>query len=87
MEVPDVRVCAPAAVLAGQPELLLAAIWVVSAWWAPSRCWLQWCNGPTRVVLTGRISVVAAPWLTDHAVEAVVLFPGTRSIEVGLAGR
>ncbi len=34
---------------------------------------------PTQVgvVLTGRISVVAAPWLADHAVGPVVLFPGT----------
>lgn len=36
------------------------------------------------VVLTGRISVVAAPWLADHAVGPVVLFPGTGFVELAL---
>ena len=28
------------------------------------------------VVLTGRLSLAAQPWLADHAVGGVVLFPG-----------
>jgi polyketide synthase 7 len=33
------------------------------------------------VVLTGRLSVVAQPWLADHAVAGVVLFPGAAFVE------
>ena len=36
------------------------------------------------VVLTGRLSVAAQPWLTDHAVAGVVLFPGAGFIELAL---
>ncbi|HWF27875.1 MAG TPA: acyltransferase domain-containing protein, partial [Mycobacterium sp.] len=36
------------------------------------------------VVLTGRLSMVAQPWLTDHAVAGVVLFPGAGFIELVL---
>ncbi len=36
------------------------------------------------VVLTGRISVAAQPWLTDHAVSGVVLFPGAGFVELVL---
>ncbi|ORA07405.1 polyketide synthase, partial [Mycobacterium angelicum] len=34
------------------------------------------------VVLTGRLSVVEQPWLTDHVVGGVVLFPGTGFVEL-----
>src|SRR4029077_211614 len=36
------------------------------------------------VVLTGRISTVAQPWLIDHAVAGVTLFPGTGFVELVL---
>jgi acyl transferase domain-containing protein len=36
------------------------------------------------VVLTGRLSMVAQPWLTDHAVAGVVLFPGAGFVELVL---
>ena len=36
------------------------------------------------VVLTGRLSTVAQPWLTDHAVAGVVLFPGAGFVELVL---
>jgi polyketide synthase 7 len=36
------------------------------------------------VVLTGRLSTVAQPWLTDHAVAGVVLFPGAGFVELAL---
>jgi polyketide synthase 7 len=36
------------------------------------------------VVLTGRLSVVAQPWLTDHAVSGLVLFPGAGFVELVL---
>ncbi|MDH6244450.1 type I polyketide synthase [Mycobacterium sp. OTB74] len=36
------------------------------------------------VVLTGRLSTVAQPWLTDHAVSGVVLFPGAGFVELVL---
>ena len=36
------------------------------------------------VVLTGRLSMVAQPWLTDHAVAGVVLFPGAGFVELAL---
>ena len=36
------------------------------------------------IVLTGRISLVAQPWLTDHAVAGVVLFPGAGFVELAL---
>ena len=38
-----------------------------------------------RVVLTGRLSLPAQPWLVDHAVLDTVLLPGTAFVE--LAGR
>ena len=36
------------------------------------------------VVLTGRLSTAAQPWLTDHAVAGVVLFPGAGFVELVL---
>ncbi len=36
------------------------------------------------VVLTGRISLAAQPWLTDHAVAGTVLFPGAGFVELAL---
>ncbi len=36
------------------------------------------------VVLTGRLSVVAQPWLADHAVGGVVLFPGAAFVELAV---
>jgi acyl transferase domain-containing protein/acyl carrier protein len=41
-----------------------------------------------RVVLTGRLSTEAQPWLTDHAVGGTVLFPGSGFVDlVVTAGR
>ncbi|MEU8976961.1 acyltransferase domain-containing protein, partial [Streptomyces monashensis] len=34
------------------------------------------------VVLTGRLSVASQPWLADHAVGGVVLFPGTGLVDL-----
>ncbi|MCV7146066.1 type I polyketide synthase [Mycobacterium riyadhense] len=36
------------------------------------------------VVLTGRLSLAAVPWLADHAVGGPVLFPGTGFVELAL---
>lgn len=36
------------------------------------------------VVLTGRLSLAAQPWLGDHAVAGVVLFPGAGFVELAL---
>ncbi|SOX53761.1 Phenolphthiocerol synthesis polyketide synthase type I Pks15/1 [Mycobacterium ahvazicum] len=36
------------------------------------------------VVLTGRLSLSAQPWLADHAVAGVVLFPGAGFVELAL---
>ncbi|OSC41325.1 type I polyketide synthase [Mycobacterium decipiens] len=36
------------------------------------------------VVLTGRVSMVAQPWLADHAVGSAVLFPGAGFVELVL---
>ena len=36
------------------------------------------------VVLTGRVSAVAQPWLADHAVAGVVLFPGAGFVELAV---
>jgi polyketide synthase 7 len=36
------------------------------------------------VVLTGRLSMVTQPWLADHAVAGVVLFPGAGFVELVL---
>ena len=36
------------------------------------------------VVLTGRLSLSAQPWLADHAVAGVVLFPGTGFVELAI---
>ncbi|WP_156661583.1 type I polyketide synthase, partial [Mycobacterium sp. 852002-51163_SCH5372311] len=36
------------------------------------------------VVLTGRLSVAVQPWLADHAVDGVVLFPGAAFVELAL---
>ena len=36
------------------------------------------------VVLTGRLSLASQPWLTDHAVAGVVLFPGAGFVELAL---
>ncbi|MFF3920749.1 type I polyketide synthase, partial [Streptomyces sp. NPDC001852] len=37
------------------------------------------------VVLTGRLSTSAQPWLADHAVGGTVLFPGTGLVDLALA--
>ncbi|WP_445030495.1 SDR family NAD(P)-dependent oxidoreductase, partial [Streptomyces sp. SAS_270] len=37
------------------------------------------------VVLTGRLSTSAQPWLADHAVGGTVLFPGTGLVELAIA--
>ncbi|MEU4776199.1 type I polyketide synthase, partial [Micromonospora sp. NPDC023644] len=37
-----------------------------------------------EVTLTGRLSVQGQPWLADHAVRDVVLFPGTGFVELAL---
>ena len=36
------------------------------------------------VVLTGRLSAVAQPWLADHAVAGAVLFPGAGFVELAI---
>ena len=36
------------------------------------------------VVLSGRLSTAAQPWLADHAVAGVVLFPGAGFVELAL---
>ena len=36
------------------------------------------------VVLTGRLSVAGQPWLADHAVGGVVLFPGAGFVELAI---
>ena len=36
------------------------------------------------VVLTGRLSIAAQPWLADHAVAGMVLFPGAGFVEFAL---
>jgi acyl transferase domain-containing protein/D-arabinose 1-dehydrogenase-like Zn-dependent alcohol dehydrogenase/acyl carrier protein len=41
--------------------------------------------GQDVVVLTGRLSLDAQPWLADHAVAGTVLFPGTGFVELLLA--
>ncbi|QBJ98756.1 SDR family NAD(P)-dependent oxidoreductase [Rhodococcus sp. ABRD24] len=40
--------------------------------------------GSGGVVLTGRLSLASQPWLVDHAVGGVVLFPGTGFVELVL---
>ncbi|MFB7469496.1 type I polyketide synthase [Kitasatospora sp. NPDC056184] len=37
-----------------------------------------------RLILTGRLSVRTQPWLADHAVSGVILFPGTAFLELAL---
>ncbi|MCL2732900.1 MAG: acyltransferase domain-containing protein, partial [Actinomycetia bacterium] len=37
-----------------------------------------------RLVFTGRLSPAAQPWLADHAVDGVVLLPGTGFVELAL---
>ncbi|WP_425314862.1 type I polyketide synthase [Streptomyces agglomeratus] len=36
-------------------------------------------------VFTGRLSIASQPWLADHAVGGVVLFPGTGLVELAIA--
>nr|WP_267899253.1 type I polyketide synthase [Nocardia stercoris] len=36
------------------------------------------------VVVTGRLSVPAQPWLADHAIGGVILFPGTGFVELAI---
>ena len=36
------------------------------------------------VVLTGSLSVGGSPWLADHVVDGVVLFPGAGFVELAL---
>ncbi|HEU5470756.1 MAG TPA: type I polyketide synthase [Actinophytocola sp.] len=40
--------------------------------------------GGDGLVLTGRLSVKAQPWLADHAVLGTILFPGTGFVELAL---
>ncbi|BFU44973.1 type I polyketide synthase [Krasilnikovia sp. MM14-A1004] len=40
--------------------------------------------GSDEVVLTGRLSAAAQPWLADHVVGGAVLFPGTGFLELAL---
>ena len=40
--------------------------------------------GGGGVVLTGRLSAAAQPWLADHVVGGVVLFPGTGFVELAV---
>ena len=39
-----------------------------------------------RLVLTGRLSAKAQPWLADHVVAGIVLVPGTAFVELAVAG-
>ncbi|WP_203721046.1 type I polyketide synthase, partial [Paractinoplanes brasiliensis] len=41
-----------------------------------------WLAGGDGVVLTGRLSLAAQPWLADHAVGGSVLLPGTAFVEM-----
>ncbi|MBB4946104.1 pimaricinolide synthase PimS1 [Kitasatospora gansuensis] len=41
--------------------------------------------GSDTVVLTGRLSLRAQPWLGDHVIAGVVLLPGTAFVELALA--
>ena len=36
------------------------------------------------MVLTGRLAVATQPWLADHAVGGVVLFPGAGFVELAI---
>ncbi|NEE54667.1 hypothetical protein G3M55_60025, partial [Streptomyces sp. SID8455] len=36
------------------------------------------------LLLSGRISLDTHPWLADHAVSGIVLFPGTAFLELAL---
>jgi len=40
--------------------------------------------GTSGIVLTGRLSVAAQPWLADHAVAGMVLLPGTAFVELAV---
>ena len=40
--------------------------------------------GGDQLVLTGRVSVAAQPWLADHVVGGVVLVPGTALLELAI---
>ncbi|WP_146167871.1 type I polyketide synthase, partial [Micromonospora sp. MH33] len=40
--------------------------------------------GDDEVVLTGRLSLAAHPWLADHAVSGVTLVPGTALVELAV---
>src|SRR5882757_5134233 len=42
--------------------------------------------GADSVVLTGRLSPRAQPWLADHVISGRVLFPGTAFVELALRG-
>ncbi|HXR30810.1 MAG TPA: SDR family NAD(P)-dependent oxidoreductase, partial [Solirubrobacterales bacterium] len=41
--------------------------------------------GGEELLLTGRLSLQAHPWLADHAVAGTVLLPGTAFVEIALA--
>ncbi|KQV20058.1 hypothetical protein ASC99_21935 [Kitasatospora sp. Root107] len=41
--------------------------------------------GSDTVVLTGRLSLRAQPWLGDHVIAGVILLPGTAFVELALA--
>ncbi|WP_345025208.1 type I polyketide synthase, partial [Streptomyces sedi] len=41
-------------------------------------------GGTDGVLLTGRLSVQTHPWLADHVIQGVVLFPGTAFVELAV---
>ena len=41
--------------------------------------------GGDGMVLTGRLSLRAQPWLADHAIGGTVLVPGTAFLEMAVA--
>ncbi|MFF1309178.1 SDR family NAD(P)-dependent oxidoreductase, partial [Streptomyces sp. NPDC058307] len=43
-----------------------------------------WLSDGDGVVLTGRLSVAAAPWLADHAVHGTVLLAGTAFVDLAI---
>ena len=66
---------------------LVAVIWAVWAWPGPSTALLgAVVQRPDSggVVLTAGCRSVAQPWLADHAVAGVVLFPGAGFVELVL---
>ena len=49
------------------------------------RCWARrWSWPGGGLVLTGRLSLAAQPWLADHVVAGTVLVPGTAFVELAI---